>query len=139
MQSNDFDHDRWSQLQHLRSVNVSLPRSHHSLPALLQKPRRAYPTELASFHTPEYINFLATATPWNQHELKDESQQYNINDDCPVFDGLYDFIRLYAGASIEAANKINSGMCDIAINWSGGLHHAKKGEASGLPGGLLVM
>ncbi|KAK9808503.1 hypothetical protein WJX73_002207 [Symbiochloris irregularis] len=95
------------------------------------KPRRAYPTELASFHTPEYINFLATATPWNLNELKEESLQYNINDDCPVFDGLYDFCRLYAGASIEAANKINNGMCDIAINWSGGLHHAKKGEASG--------
>jgi histone deacetylase 1/2 len=27
--------------------------------------------------------------------------------------------------------RLNHGLCDIAINWSGGLHHAKKGEASG--------
>lgn len=27
--------------------------------------------------------------------------------------------------------KLNHNECDIAINWSGGLHHAKKGEASG--------
>lgn len=26
---------------------------------------------------------------------------------------------------------LNNGLCDIAINWSGGLHHAKKFEASG--------
>ena len=27
--------------------------------------------------------------------------------------------------------RLNHGLADIAINWSGGLHHAKKGEASG--------
>ncbi len=41
------------------------------------------------------------------------------------------FCQLYAGASIEGAVKLNHGTHDIAINWSGGLHHAKKGEASG--------
>lgn len=27
--------------------------------------------------------------------------------------------------------KLNNKDCDIAINWAGGLHHAKKSEASG--------
>ena len=27
--------------------------------------------------------------------------------------------------------KLNKQACDIAINWAGGLHHAKKSEASG--------
>ena len=27
--------------------------------------------------------------------------------------------------------KLNAGKADIAINWAGGLHHAKKCEASG--------
>lgn len=89
------------------------------------------PNELAAFHTPEYINFLATATPDNQEELNTQMIQFNMGEDCPVFDGLFDFCRLYAGASIEAAVKLNHGLCDVAINWSGGLHHAKKGEASG--------
>ena len=31
----------------------------------------------------------------------------------------------------EAANRLTSGAADIAINWAGGLHHAKKREASG--------
>ena len=29
------------------------------------------------------------------------------------------------------AAKLNSGTTEIAINWAGGLHHAKKSEASG--------
>ena len=63
--------------------------------------------------------------------------QFNMGDDCPVFAGCYDFCRGYTGASIAAAQKLNHGMCDIAINWSGGLHHAKKSEASGMPHTLI--
>jgi len=37
----------------------------------------------------------------------------------------------YAGASLDAARKLTSNQSQIAINWSGGLHHAKKSEASG--------
>jgi acetoin utilization deacetylase AcuC-like enzyme len=32
---------------------------------------------------------------------------------------------------VGAAIKLNRGESDIAINWGGGLHHAKKSEASG--------
>ena len=38
---------------------------------------------------------------------------------------------MYAGASLAGARKLCAGACDTAINWSGGLHHAKRGEASG--------
>jgi len=38
---------------------------------------------------------------------------------------------MYTGASLDGAMKLNKNCCDIAINWSGGLHHAKKFEASG--------
>lgn len=31
----------------------------------------------------------------------------------------------------DAARRLNHQLCDIAINWAGGLHHAKKCEASG--------
>ncbi len=33
--------------------------------------------------------------------------------------------------SSEGAARLNRDKCDIAINWAGGLHYAKKGEASG--------
>jgi acetoin utilization deacetylase AcuC-like enzyme len=44
---------------------------------------------------------------------------------------MYDFFRAYAGASLAGARKLCTGQTDIVINWSGGLHHAKRGEASG--------
>lgn len=63
--------------------------------------------------------------------MKEGQDCFNFGEDCPVFEGLYDFVRQYAGASLVAARKLSQGTTDIAINWSGGLHHAKKAEASG--------
>lgn len=78
-----------------------------------------------------------------------------------MFDGLFEFCQLSAGGSagkFESAGyahgrrfyslpltkpacvfpsftagsvKLNRQQTDIAVNWSGGLHHAKKSEASG--------
>ena len=55
----------------------------------------------------------------------------NVGEDCPVFDGMFNFCQLYTGGSLGGAIKLNHGEADICINWSGGLHHAKKSEASG--------
>ncbi|ELU43781.1 histone deacetylase-3 [Rhizoctonia solani AG-1 IA] len=56
---------------------------------------------------------------------------FNFGDDCPIFDGMFNFFKQYTGASLAAARKLSQGTTDIAVNWSGGLHHAKKREASG--------
>ena len=32
---------------------------------------------------------------------------------------------------LDAASRLNRGLNQICVNWSGGLHHAKKAEASG--------
>jgi len=55
----------------------------------------------------------------------------NLGEDCPVFDNLFEFCQIYAGGTLDAARRLNHKSCDIAINWAGGLHHAKKCEASG--------
>jgi histone deacetylase 1/2 len=55
----------------------------------------------------------------------------NVGDDCPVFDGLFEFCGISGGGSMEGAARLNRSKCDIAVNWAGGLHHAKKSEASG--------
>lgn len=52
-------------------------------------------------------------------------------DDNPAFEGLFEFCSISAGGSVAAAERLAAGAYDIAINWSGGLHHAKKREASG--------
>jgi len=95
------------------------------------RPRRAYPVEMATFHSEDYIDFLNRVTPDNQHEFLEQLTRFNLAEDCPIFDGLFDFCRIYTGGSIDGAVRLNHGLCDIAVNWSGGLHHAKRCEASG--------
>lgn len=70
-----------------------------------------------------------------------EMPLYGFDADCPVFDGLYTYCSQYAGASLAAARSLLNATSqtssrrphssDIAINWSGGLHHAFKSSASG--------
>ncbi|ORX36428.1 putative histone deacetylase 3 [Kockovaella imperatae] len=97
----------------------------------MHNPRRATDEELANFHDSDYIAFLKRVTPKSAQSLTEEEQKYNVGDDCPVFFDVFAFCQQYTGASLAAARKLTSGSADIAINWSGGLHHAKKGEASG--------
>ena len=70
-------------------------------------------------------------TPGNQNDMRHLIDTFNCVEDCPIFSDMYDFCRMYAGASLAGARKLCAGACDTAINWSGGLHHAKRGEASG--------
>lgn len=73
----------------------------------------------------------------------------DVDVDCPVFDGLFKYCQIYTGGSVGTAfssaycivpkpsasaggaYKLNRQQADICINWAGGLHHAKKAEASG--------
>jgi histone deacetylase 1/2 len=97
------------------------------------RPAPATAGELAAFHSDDYVQFLSKVTPDNLRNYTGVIAKYNAGDttDCPVFDGLYEFTQLYTGASLDGALQLNQGMTDVAINWSGGLHHAKKSEASG--------
>lgn len=95
------------------------------------RPPRAGREDLTKFHSDDYINFLHRISPSNMHEFPTQLQKFNVGEDCPVFDGVYEFCQLSAGGSIASAVKLNHGSADIAINWAGGLHHAKKQEASG--------
>ncbi|KAJ5933888.1 Histone deacetylase RPD3 [Penicillium verhagenii] len=93
------------------------------------KPASKY--EMTQFHTDEYIDFLGKVTPDNMDQFSKEQSRYNVGDDCPVFDGLFEFCGISAGGSMEGAARLNRGKCEVAVNWAGGLHHAKKSEASG--------
>ncbi|CAB3405425.1 unnamed protein product [Caenorhabditis bovis] len=88
------------------------------------------PEDLLQFHTNEYVDFLRRASK-NDTDMESELSNFNIGDDCPIFEGMYDYCTLYAGGSVEGARRLNHKLNDIVINWPGGLHHAKKAEASG--------
>uniref|UniRef100_UPI00358F3471 histone deacetylase 3 isoform X3 n=1 Tax=Myxine glutinosa TaxID=7769 RepID=UPI00358F3471 len=98
---------------------------------MVYKPYRASQHDMCRFHSEEYIDFLQRVTPHNIQGFTKSLNAFNVGDDCPVFPGLFDFCSRYTGASLQGATQLNNKMCDIAINWSGGLHHAKKFEASG--------
>ena len=104
---------------------------HHAMDLYLSPP--ATRAEITDFHSENYVDYLQRVTEAGEPLQPEENGQYrhNMGDDCPFFDGLYQYCALYSGASLDAARKICNQQSDIAINWSGGLHHAKKGEASG--------
>ncbi|KAA1468553.1 histone deacetylase complex catalytic component RPD3 [Dentipellis sp. KUC8613] len=87
--------------------------------------------EMTQFHSDEYVDFLSRITPSNMNSFVKEQHKCNVGDDCPVFDGLFDYCSISAGGSMEGAARLSRDKCDIAVNWAGGLHHAKKSEASG--------
>jgi histone deacetylase HOS2 len=94
-------------------------------------PRQATKEEMEDFHSDEYLEYLQTAIPAPPDDW-DPKAKFNLGgSDCPIFEGLFNYCSMYSGASIDAARKLCNKEADIAINWSGGLHHAKKAEASG--------
>ncbi|MCJ1348426.1 histone deacetylase [Peltigera leucophlebia] len=95
--------------------------------------------EMSQFHTDEYVDFLKKVNPDNMDQYQKEQGRFNVGDDCPVFDGLFEFCGISAGGSMEGAARLNRGKCDVAVNWAGGLHHAKKSEASDIVLGILEL
>ncbi|KAF4636149.1 hypothetical protein G7Y89_g1949 [Cudoniella acicularis] len=92
--------------------------------------RQATREELEDFHSGDYLDYLKTAKVAIPDD--DYPKDFNLGgSDCPIFEGLFNYCSMYSGASIDAARKLCNNESDIAINWSGGLHHAKKAEASG--------
>lgn len=97
----------------------------------IYRPQKASKEDMTKYHSDDYIKFLYSIRPDNMNEFNKQMQRFNVGEDCPVFDGLFEFCQLSAGGSVAGAIKLNKQACDIAVNWGGGLHHAKKSEASG--------
>eukprot|EP00494_Astrolonche_serrata_P030665 UN30933 len=87
--------------------------------------------DMTIFHADDYVNFLKSVSPNNEHNFPREVERFNVDMDCPVFDGLWKFCQLSAGGSVGGAYQLNTQAADVVLNWTGGLHHAKKSEASG--------
>ncbi|XP_021106161.1 histone deacetylase 8 isoform X14 [Heterocephalus glaber] len=102
------------------------PRS----PNGIVKPKVASMEEMATFHTDAYLQHLQKVSQEGDDDHPD-SIEYGLGYDCPATEGIFDYAAAVGGATITAAQCLIDGMCKVAINWSGGWHHAKKDEASG--------
>ncbi|EIW77131.1 arginase deacetylase [Coniophora puteana RWD-64-598 SS2] len=100
------------------------------------RPRKAAYKELATYHTREYLDY--TLDPENQREvnsaevgIEGKMNEFGLEDDCPPFLGMDEYIRLVAGATFTAVDALRTGITDVAVCWDGGRHHAQKDRASG--------
>jgi len=92
-------------------------------------PQPAAEKDLLLFHHADYIEMLKAV---NTGRSMPGAAYFGLGPgDNPVFKGLFDWSRLVAGASLQAALMVESGEVDIAFNISGGLHHALAARASG--------
>ncbi|TPP60200.1 Histone deacetylase [Fasciola gigantica] len=85
------------------------------------KPYRASMNDMVTFHSQEYVEFLRDVTPNNVHTFpKEKLLTYNIGEDCPIFDGIYQFCSMYTGASLQAAKYLNNDASAliVLIIWS---------------------
>jgi acetoin utilization protein AcuC len=100
----------------------------------LLPPRAATIAELELVHSPEYVELV--------QKLSDPKRRGSVSRaeidaagyasaDNPISDELHEGTALVAGASLVAAEAIQSGAALHAFSPSGGLHHAHRDRASG--------
>lgn len=85
-----------------------------------QRAKPATRKEMAQFHTDEYVDFLSKVTPDNMDNYTKEQTKctpvpvarttpkklmlsctkVNVGDDCPIFDGLFEYCSISAGGSM---------------------------------------
>ncbi len=97
--------------------------------AMMAEARPAKESELRLFHTHEYVKVLKEA---NTGIIPVEGSAHGLGfGDNPVFNGVYEWSRYCAGASVMAAELVAEGKVMTAFNIAGGLHHAMPDRASG--------
>jgi histone deacetylase 1/2 len=81
------------------------------------RPKLISAAQMTRFHSDDYINFLRLITPGrtlfsyplflllaflidNMADYIRQLQRFNVGEDCPVFDGLFEFCQIYSSGSI---------------------------------------
>ncbi|KAK2459609.1 hypothetical protein APHAL10511_008364 [Amanita phalloides] len=129
----------------VHSLIKSLGFLHPHGPLDLVRPQPASLKELAQYHDRDYLNYIFS----NDFRQISEDGQWGLQDDCPVFPGLPEYVSAIAGATLTAVKCLQQSTHNTAICWDGGRfsspryltrisrykppgrHHARKSRASG--------
>jgi acetoin utilization protein AcuC len=96
----------------------------------LVEARPATEDEIKLCHTGDYIAAVQCLS--RGEPLEDAARfGFSARGDNPVYPGMYEAAAWSTGASMRAVETLLSGDADVAVNFSGGLHHAMPGYASG--------
>lgn len=112
---------------------VALLEGYHAFDAanvIRVTPRLATDEELTRFHTPEYVQIVKILSKGNMPNLPIRRYGFGAGDN-PVFKGMDNVSRLKSGGGLVGAERLLADECDVAFNFSGGLHHAMPSQASG--------
>ncbi|GAA54417.1 histone deacetylase 8 [Clonorchis sinensis] len=105
-------------------------------PLVLSSKQEVY-REISVFHSVDYLDALAGLQAWHEDKSKgiepDDPflDSFGLSYDCPGFPHVFDYSVAAVTGSLAAAEALLQGHCQVAINWAGGWHHAKRTEASG--------
>ena len=91
--------------------------------------------QLSQVHDAEYIAAVRSASATMEEktaEQLDELMRFGLGgDDVPLFPGMHTASARIVGGSLTAVEAIVAGQVRRAVNFAGGLHHAKIATASG--------
>jgi acetoin utilization protein AcuC len=92
-------------------------------------PRAASREEIERVHAPEYIEAVMHASV----DPKLDYSEFGLAayGDTPPFAGMHEVSLLTTGGSLVAMEESLAGRVRVAVNYSGGLHHAMRRRASG--------
>ncbi|XP_071022376.1 histone deacetylase 8-like [Oncorhynchus clarkii lewisi] len=90
------------------------------------KPHVATIKEMAKFHTDSrYLEHLHKISQDGDND-DPQSGDFGLGYDCPVVEGIYDYAAAVGGATLTAPQCLLDKRGEVAIDWSGGWHHAEK-------------
>jgi acetoin utilization protein AcuC len=91
--------------------------------------RAATRAEIERIHAPEYVEAVTQASV--EPDLDYSEWGLDPYRDTPPFKGMHEVSLLTTGGSLIAMEEALAGKLRVAVNFSGGLHHAMRRKASG--------
>jgi len=95
----------------------------------IEEPEPITKERLVGANNPDFVDALEEA---NTGVWKEEFLKYNLGgDECPVVSGLFDYVLLYAAATLTGVRLITEENANIVFNPLGGFHHSSRSHAEG--------
>ncbi|KAF8804773.1 Arginase/deacetylase [Phlegmacium glaucopus] len=113
----------------ISSIGLMIPTFSDSRRLQVVTPSKASYKDLAVYHSRDYLD--AVLDPSSSANQASSATEFGLEDDCPPFPGLPDYVQLIGGATLTAVAALHNDISNIAICWDGGRHHARKSCASG--------
>jgi acetoin utilization deacetylase AcuC-like enzyme len=97
-------------------------------------PKKSPKDQFLNYHNCNFIQGLINKNISHKKIIYNDIKTYFPNKnfkDCPIFIGIMEYCEKYSGSSLNAALDLTERKANIAINWNGGLHHARTDLVSG--------